>query len=553
MPQFAYTASYNGWETDFPSGRIQTFKEQEYIELDSFTVTAEEVKRIRSPKEHQLICPICEHRLVYNRGYYKKDNDAKHPAIRRPSFYHLNNEACFESESLAHAMTKRFLFEKLLEAGYEVREEHKHRINGKKIRADVAAFTGTHHTQRLRLVVEVQASNIYLATMAKRVNAYFEEGVPTAWVLLLDDFFEGYTAAKKEEYDPDLREFVMVPLNPGGENLFTVNGKDSKAFLLLMDLYGYVLGVNYTGNIFLIRRDPDNESFRTRALLTKSSWTSADSSWTSADEVYRIARIADKDIVPTLLLTPLIQVPVEESTGSITFTGIPLGALGEGSHPTFNPETTELTEIGIDFESGKLVGQEAEKAINPIALIHQTWEAQRLAEEKFKSQENHLQELQELIDQAEEHEHQVREFFRGDYGDFLINEELRHQIEETLLLNGYQAKDPTQLTYLTRNEGRDLLSFIQGKSKMLHRVELLHNDETIWDAYEKLSESGRLQLERNVFPDALPLWFAGRKRKLAEKELLEKKKQRQKASKEAREKKSTIQEKGSDAELGWNF
>ncbi|KJD42356.1 competence protein CoiA family protein [Paenibacillus terrae] len=360
MPQFAYICSFTGWEKQFPSGKVQWYKDQEFIELDSFTITKDEVQYIRRFKAEDLLCPICEHRLVYNRGY-QKDVEGQATAIRRPSFYHLNNESCFESESLAHAMTKRFLFEKLQEAGYEVREEHRHLIHGKRIRADVAAFTGSSIKQRLRLVVEVQSSNIYPSTMAKRVNAYYGEGLPTAWIILLDDFFDGYTGARKEVFDTDLGEFVFVPLEAGEESVFTVQGKDSKAFLMIMDMYGYVIGINYTGNVFLIRRDPDNEAYRIPALMRGLPWT-------PADEIYQITRIADKDICPTLLMTPLIQLQEDDTISeSDKFSGPALGGLGLGNHLTEN-EGGQVVEFGIDFESGKLAGQVAEQALNPILL-----------------------------------------------------------------------------------------------------------------------------------------------------------------------------------------
>ncbi|MGW5982999.1 competence protein CoiA family protein [Bacillus mycoides] len=39
------------------------------------------------------------------------------------------------------------------------------------------------------MAIEVQASNIWTSNIAKRTNIYFEENVPTAWVLILDSFF----------------------------------------------------------------------------------------------------------------------------------------------------------------------------------------------------------------------------------------------------------------------------------------------------------------------------------------------------------------------------
>ncbi|KJD42357.1 hypothetical protein [Paenibacillus terrae] len=152
-------------------------------------------------------------------------------------------------------------------------------------------------------------------------------------------------------------------------------------------------------------------------------------------------------------------------------------------------------------------------------------------EEEWRQKQD---QIQNLLVEAEEHQNKVREFFRGDYGEYLIDQKLLQQVEKTLLLFGYQAVDESRLEYLTRNEGKDLLAYIKGLSDGLPSIEIIRNNETMWSAYKKLAKDERIQFEHNVFPEVLPLWFASLKFKLEETEHRAQKKQRSKEKKESK-------------------
>ncbi|RAP74388.1 competence protein CoiA family protein [Paenibacillus montanisoli] len=570
MPQFAYFSPYLNWQQDFPTGKIHAFEDQESVQLDCLTISDNEIKLLRSKREQiNLECPICNSRMYYNQGYRKIRPDGSAVIGSKSSyFYHKNDEACHDSESLAHALTKKYLFTKLHEAGYVVREEHRHTINGKKVRADVAAFVGNGERSMLRLVVEVQASNIYPATVAKRVNVYRSEDVPTAWVLLLDDFFESYAGTFHDVIDLEKNTTVRVPIAAGEENPFVVTGKDSRAFMLIMNEYGYVLGLNHQGNVFLIRRDPVNEDKRMAAFMQGHNWT-------PQDELYKITRIADKDIVPTLELTPLIELEEE-----ITMKGHQGNFFGgdEGQHNFTDggEHGVDIDHTVIDFEKGKLEGADAYLALNPILLIQETWNAQRQArlnfirqreeaeEKELAEQELRRIELERIAEEQrtrleEEQRHAEQERIRQEEEREAeaLNENIRQQaekertleaermarrdefhpgrklyityqqereIEKLLLLYGYEPVNSMDLLSLMQDEAEHLKSYLKGKVQVSPLIRLNRNEDTIWSAYRKLERLDRQQLERNLFPGGLPPWFATKKFKLEQQEYIEQKK-----------------------------
>lgn len=554
IAQYAFFKYIENWEQLTQSGVLEEMNEHQFIRLDAEVIKTSEIARIKS-LNIPLICPICEERMYFNKGYLRIKDDGEYEN-KSPYFYHSNKNACHFAESLPHALTKRFLFSKLKDAGYVVKEEYRHIVEGKRVRADVAAFAGEGGTPTLKLVVEVQASSGLLATLTKKINAYYTEGVPTAWVLLLDNFFTGYTGTTNSIFNPLTGEYESKPLEPGDENYFVVTGKDSKIFTLLMNEYGYVLAINYKGHVYLIRRDPQNEHRRMSAILREQHWT-------SHDDVYKITRVADKDIVPTIRLTPLQRFQKHEEIE--TTNGVPAGNYDTGIHQIQGLEENSLEEMPFAhdfvFEIEELLGEEANKALNPLLLIKETWNAQEKArndllqeivEEKrlAEEEERRLTEIKRNISEAavksESHESLTEdEKFDLTHNDFIkrmkeeeksyidhllrgLDEDLSEkglndsqgnagkqhpknkvldEIEELLPLHGMKLENPMDIYGLNQIEALEFLDFIVGRASKRPSIDIIQSQETIWESYVSLAPSKRPQLERNLFKNGLPTWF----------------------------------------------
>lgn len=542
MSQYAYFTPYTGWEEDFPTGSLQVLDKFEWVQLDTGKITDNERNAIRNRKIN-LTCPICDGRMYYNKGFQKVSEGIRE-ANKSPYFYHFNRVDCHFSESLTHALTKKFVFEKLRQAGYTVREEVRHTIDGKQVRADVAAYGGPVPSMHLKLVVEIQASDAKPSAVSKKINAYYSDQVPTAWVIVLDDLFTGYTGTKQYVFDLESRKYSWQPLQPGEEDAFAVTGKDSRAFTFLMDEYGYILAVNHAGQVFLIRRDPDNEVNRyfaqQRGLL-----------WTSQDELFKITRIADKDIARALLFTPLRM--VAERLDPEYEKGATLGNyLSDPKHATFDQdlELSDSSNINIDFHEGKLEGNEVDQALDPISLIQETWQAEQLAKEKYKIQQqeekqnNLRQDLEkekslksklevaqmleeELPTEVNEEPKINEEIIQGYYADRtrLASPKKLEDVEMHMLLHGFAVEGKMDLFSLSDYDVDAILDCPPDNVRSLPiPVKFIRNEETIWSAYETLSSEDRLKLERNVFPEGLPPWFMSKMIRLNQKEADQKRK-----------------------------
>ncbi|WP_052452939.1 competence protein CoiA family protein [Paenibacillus polymyxa] len=589
MTQYAYFNPFPGWKEMFPNAKLQNAHGFKQVELNAGKISEKEKMTLRASKAQIVLnCPICDGRLYYNQGYHKAGNGAV-DSNKSPYFYHNNRENCHYIESLSHALTKRFIFHKLKEAGYIVREQEGHYIDGKKVRADVAAYIGKEADPCLRLVVEVQASDLKPSVVSRKVNAYYKEEVPTAWVIVLDDLFTGYTGIQQTEFDPVQGEYTYKTLEPGKENYFVVTGKKSRLFTMLMNEYGYIMAVNHAGQVFLIRRDPDNEPNRIMALKSGKEWT-------PQDELYKITRVADKDVARTLLITPLLKFP--EFMESKNAKGVFVGDYG-GKCDVQNEDLAALLEQGINFENGMLNGEDAGQALDPISLIQETWKAQQLAEEWFIQEEERLKaeedkrrqkEAEKWLRAEEGRKRAEADQLRQAHERWLAEQEKRLQeerskqlrreeqaraaaeertenrlggstpiyfpeevadkdryaspkkietIEKQLILNGVVAVDKMHVVSLTNYEAEVMLAYLSGDRFYNPPIELIQNEKTIWSAYESLSPEERKQLEKNVFPEKVaPPWFISNQIKLNQKEREQERKRialvRKSAEKEAR-------------------
>ncbi|WP_422661327.1 hypothetical protein ACK8P5_12915 [Paenibacillus sp. EC2-1] len=597
MAQYAFFKRIDNWEQITPSGVLEEMNDQQYIRLDSEVTVKSEIVKIKS-LNIPLVCPICEERMYFNKGYLR-ENDGGQYENKSPYFYHSNKDACHFAESLPHALTKRYLFSKLKEAGYMVKEEYRHLVEGKRIRADVAAFTGEGESPSLKLVVEVQASSGLLSSLIKKINTYYTESAPTAWVILLDEFFTGYSGITDSIYNHVTGEYDTHTLETGEENYFAVTGKDSKIFTLLMNEYGYVLAINNKGHVYLIRRDPKNEHRRIAAILLKQYWT-------TQDEVYLITRVADKDIVPTLSLTPLIR--VQELEEQETTSGVPAGSYKDGIHSTQGHVESSAIETPFSGDSkfmiDELIGEDANKALNPLSLIMETWRAQekarndllleiaeekRLAEEKKRRSTEiklSISEADEKIDRKEssaadkeklevinnfdlqrkaEERAYINQLLHDLNEDFSFNREnefkrssgkqrpknkMLDEIEELLPLYGMKLESPMDIYGLNETEALDFIDFIVGRSTNRPAVNCIQSRDTIWESYVSLTPNKRPQLERNLFKEGLPGWFMDLKFPFDRKQIeTQKKMMRENKQMKSR----TLNNPGLEEQMGFDF
>ncbi|PEB72608.1 hypothetical protein COM89_26885 [Bacillus thuringiensis] len=307
--QYSYIEFFNCWEDKFPSGKKITLKERDYIELNSMTLEKNsEVKLIQGKKAlYKTKCPICHEVLSYNQGSTNR---------RNPFFFHLSRRKCFEHESLAHGQTKGYLYDLFKKAGYHVKEEKRHKD---LTRADVAVLQIENGREELKLAIEVQASNIQIGNIARRINAYFEERVPTAWVLVLDSFFppkkserdgeifytDSYSGTRKSTFNTETLTYEYTYISTKEEALFHVTGSDNKAFNYLMDLYHVIVAVDHNGHVFLIRRTEESTKLRLESMLENRPHS-------TQDDIFLINRVAESHIVPVLLETELLYALTDE-------------------------------------------------------------------------------------------------------------------------------------------------------------------------------------------------------------------------------------------------
>ncbi|TKI12370.1 hypothetical protein FC696_13180 [Bacillus wiedmannii] len=370
--QYSYIEYFDGWEKIFSSGNLIEFQEKSYIELDSMIIDNEkEAKLIKGRKAlYQAICPICQDIMSFNKG--------SKTVNKNPYFFHLDKEQCFSFESLAHARTKKYLYELFSKAGYIVKEEKRHKDIS---RADVAVLQTIDGKEELKLAIEVQASNIRTSNIAKRTNIYFEENVPTAWVLILDSFFppkekelngekiytDSYSGTRISSFNPETNSYEYTYISPLKEEYFFITGENNKAFNYLMDVYHVIVTVDHNGHVFLIRRTPESSKLRVDALLENREHS-------TQDDIFLVNRIAEPDIVPVLLETELLRAPHSENDTRLKKnTKLNEGFKGQIHRSDSDP--TNLVDAVIEFDKARQI----EEALNSIELARKAREDMKIA------------------------------------------------------------------------------------------------------------------------------------------------------------------------------
>ncbi|KXH80131.1 MULTISPECIES: competence protein CoiA family protein [Bacillus] len=370
--QYSYIEYFDAWEKIFPSGNLIEFQQKTYIELDSMTIDNDkEAKYIKGRKAlYPAKCPICHDNLSFNKG--------SKIVNKNPYFFHLDKEQCFSFESLAHARTKKYLYELFSKAGYIVKEEKRHKDIS---RADVAVLQTIDGKEELKLAIEVQASNIRTSNIAKRTNIYFDENVPTAWVLILDSFFppkekevngekiytDSYSGTRISSFNPETNSYEYTYIAPLKEEYFFVTGENNKAFNYLMDVYHVIVTVDHNGHVFLIRRTPESSKLRVDALLENREHS-------TQDDIFLVNRIAESDIVPVLLETELLRAPNSENDTRLK-KSTQLNEEFKGQIHRSDSDPTKLVDTAIEFDKARQI----EEALNSIELARKTREEIKIA------------------------------------------------------------------------------------------------------------------------------------------------------------------------------
>lgn len=551
MPRYAMIKPpFDGWEVVLPNAKVESFEEDEVLSLDSLTFTDQERKALKKRKI-PVRCPLCQEEVYFKRGFKRRGEDVV------PHWVHKHNRGsdCYTSEGVAHALTKRFLFGKLAERGYKVKEERIHKIGDRYVRADVAVLEEKRDGEVLKLVVEVQASNMRIAEAKKRMAVYYQEEAPVAWVLLLDQLFYAYSIVGGED-----------EIEPDKEYFFGIAGTDVPLFHFLMDTYQYVVAIRKDGRVLCIRRDPGAARRRAEALVENREWS-------IEEDAFRASIIDDNKIADVLLHTPLIPteyVPVESKAGKKdSFSG---------RDCEYVPwEAGRRDNTVIDFESGRTTGN----TLDTLALIRETWEAAKKGQEEAKKKieerkkrerieaEKRRRRKEDETDWMEDWEirfddQEPLEITEGElsFSDQLREEESEQSFEEerrSRLINQPLTPFIAEERRKIREEGMRRLKEKQHLEEewkrqqerlekwkredaqaweralwderldevTFQRVFLIR--ESIWQEYLKVPKDKRAEWERETFRnEKLPIWFTRRKMKLESKEYKEMKKQMRK-------------------------
>lgn len=522
MPRYAIVKTFAKWDEILTSGNIETFNEEDVIALDSMRITKKERAFL---KKTQLLvyCPVCQEEVYFKTGYRKKNGE-----LINPHWCHKRNskDNCHHAEGAAHAMTKRFVFNKLRERGYKVKEERVHKIGGRYVRADVAALKESEKQDILKLVVEVQASSLRVADAQRRIAAYYREKAPVAWVLLLDSFFEQYVIMRGEDavYN-SLGEIEEERLIPDKEYAFYLAGKDRPAFNFLMDHYFYTIGVRYDGRVFLIRRSPNAAKRREEAL-------SKGKKWTSQDDEYLISLIHDDRIADVLLQTPLIAMEYVSQEKKRTVEQV--ADEFKGGDCVDSQMRTNAKDQFIDFESGRTT----EATLNSLQLIRETMEAakqERIRLEKLRIKQESTQEPKK---QGQEYE-QIE--FELDYDEESWErewekerEEWERLVAEQLWYDYLENEEEKQLKRLQEAQRNRFMEQMQQDTKQRKhepvqsqsdqdtetpQVEVYYEPidvsgeikmqmrQDLWQKYLQVPKENREQWQKQTFQGDLPSWF----------------------------------------------
>ncbi|WP_242476489.1 hypothetical protein [Bacillus cereus] len=269
------------------------------------------------------------------------------------------------------------------------------------------------------MAIEVQASNIRTSNITKRTNIYFEENVPTAWVLILDSFFppkekevngekiytDSYSGTRISSFNPETNSYEYTYISPLKEEYFFITGENNKAFNYLMDVYHVIVTVDHNGHVFLIRRTPESSKLRVDALLENRENS-------TQDDIFLVNRIAEPDIVPVLLETELLRAPHSENDTRLK-KNTQLNEEFKGQIHRSDSDPTNLVDAAIEFDKARQI----EEALNSIELA-------RKAREEIKiAYTNKLLEIeQEKAEERRRQEETLAEQMAKDYMSDLYNQ-----------------------------------------------------------------------------------------------------------------------------------
>ncbi|MDP7981336.1 hypothetical protein [Bacillus multifaciens] len=424
--QYSYIKQFEGWRDIFSSGREVVFQNEQYIELDSMTIdkdTEAVYIKGRNPV-YKAACPVCQDSLSFNRGS-NTDEDGKHTTNRNPFFFHRSRD-CFSYESLAHGHTKRYLYGLFNKAGYLVKEERRHQ---RIVRADVAVLQMENGREELKLAIEVQASNIRISDIARRINTYFEENCPTAWILVLDSFFpqketeingekiytDSYSGTRISNFNPEKQSYEYTYISPLKEEYFFITGTDNKAFNYLMDSYHVIVAVDHNGHVFLIRRTNESARLRVEALLENRSHS-------TQDDIFLVSRIEESNIVPVLLETELLRASYKEIESSSKQSS-EMNEEFKGQIHISENQSNSLFDSEIEFNKAGMINE----SLNSIELVRET---------RKGLQEAYKQKLIEMELQKKEAERRKEEELAAQMAKDLVDElDKKYQIEFGLLVD----------------------------------------------------------------------------------------------------------------------
>lgn len=513
---YAIIKSDTPHESIFPSASYQEFQGKTFLGFDSTTITKEEVKLIRSKQwRERIVCPVCEKKVIYRRQYQCSNGKL----VAAHWKHSTGDKDCSYSESVPHAQTKRFLFERLKERGFQVYEEKVHKFGERQVRADVAVME--QDGKRLKLVVEVQASNTTEREVDKRTYVYYQEGAPISWVLMLDSFFDRYAFSRDKERD--IYDLDGTPdLVPNREYEFHLTGSDRPVFAQLMDRYLRVIAVRDNGQVILIRQAPHLIKARLDAKLRGERLS-------VVDDHYLATLIPQHQIVDVLLSTRRVKVDIDLSESDLKRKSAEIQGYIPYKSKTEVVNHPEPTFI--DFESGKTEFN----SLDPLFLIQQTEEAYHLAIEQIKKEEQerkrkveedkrknkeeeqeleikHQQEEAERLKQEEKQIKQI-EIEKEYHGLFqkLAEEQQKGRIAEQLQ---YQV-DMELEKWNDGERGQQLLEEQEEDDRIEkawreHLVERAYQGEIIgelWFEYLQLLCDSRQSWEEIWFPKGLPIWF----------------------------------------------
>lgn len=459
----------------FTSQKTKTFGEIDHLVLDTMEMEENEMRLVKGKKGVKAFCPVCGERVKFRREHVRDDS------LIHAAWVHwsgIEDGRCVQSEGLEHAMTKRFLFDRLAEKGYRVYEEKVHRFGERNVRADVAVMEKDGET--LKLVVEVQASDTTVREVEKRTYAYFQEDAPVAWVLLIDTFFEQYKLDQDRErniYDLD----GTPELEPGKQYPFYLTGKSNAVFDLLMSKYPYIVAVRETGHILLIRRSP---ALSVRRIEAEKKGTPL----SSVDDYYLATLIPEHQIADVLLKTPLIYMHYEQSESKKSKK---LTAYDDGIFKGKECITDYRKPTLIDFEGGKTEFN----PLDPLDLIQETMEAlkweeeerKRIRKQKALEEERRIREEKRRLDEIESQ--RKLEERRKLIAQKQAEREAKKKQEEAERLKKIQEEKERQERLKAEQERK--------RKKEEERKQYLAQQEEKWQKNHEKNELQRQQAERD--------------------------------------------------------